>query len=173
MSASAVACPHCGTRQADRDPLPEHEAPAPGPMAKTKLSSEEVAALLAVESANAPAPASGPGLFQVLLLPHPMTAGIGRFADVVLTLCALPLIFGGFLLLLLFGRRRGFAVVTRQLRGRVELTAALFAAVLGTASLALLGTVVPLPIEVPPLILAAIGSGALLVRVIVRNAAEK
>jgi hypothetical protein len=142
-------------------------------MAKAKLSSEEMAALLAIEGANAPAPASGPGLFQVLLLPHPMTTGIGRFFDVVLTLCALPLVFAGFILLLTFGRRRGFSVVTRQLRGRVELTAALFAAVLGTASLYLLGFLLPLPIDVPPLVLAAVGSGALFSRVLVRNAAEK
>ncbi len=173
MSASAVSCPHCGARQAERDPLPDGERPEPGPMAKAKLSSEEVAALLAVEAANAPAPATGPGLFSVLLLPHPMTRGVGRLLDVVLTIAAVPMIVGGLILLVSFGRRRGFAVATRRLKGRVELTAALFAAVLGTASLAIIGVLIPLPVEASPMAVAAIGSGALFLRLFVRSAAAR
>jgi len=173
MSAAAVACPHCGARQAARDPLAEEERPAPGPLAKADLSKEEMQALLAVDAVNAPAPAVGPGLFQVLLLPHPMTSGLGRGLDVVLTLAALPLMISGLFLLLIFGRRRSFSVLTRRLRGNVELTAALFAAVVGTGSIYLAGFLAPVPEGVSPLIVAAIGSMALFARVVVRQMAER
>ncbi len=175
MSAAAVACPHCGTRQAGRDPLPEHERPAPGPMAKAKLSSEEMAAMLAIDSVKSPKVESGPGLFSVLLLPHPMTSGVARILDVLLTIVAHAA----------DGRRhrapdalrrpashlrrrhssaqRPGRAHRRGLRGHPRIASAFLS----------LGVLFPLPIDVPPLVMAATGSAALVARAFVRTAAEK
>jgi hypothetical protein len=174
MSGTAVACPHCGTRQVDRDPLPEGERPAAGPLSKAKLTKEEMHALLAVDSTNRKvATETGPGLFSVLLLPHPMTQGLGRALDVVLTVAAFPLMLSGVFLLLIFGRRRSFSVLTRRLRGNVEITAAVFASVLGAVSVYLSALFAPLPAGVDPAIVVVVGVSALILRVVVRQMAER
>jgi hypothetical protein len=158
---------HCGERQEDRDPLPPETVPT-GPLANAKLDQDEVRALLTVDKINSPTTYSGPALLQVLFIPHPAMKGPLWLVDVTLTLVALPLLLNGFLLLMMFGRRRIFGALTKSLRGNVELTAALFGTVLGTASILILGLVLPLP-WVP---VAGAGATALFLRAFARMAAE-
>ncbi len=111
MSASAAVCPHCGTRQAESEPVANVDAASPKPGAPARLggaqlSKDEVAALLAVTGAPSTHQGrSGPGLFSIALLPHPSTRGVGRAAEIVLTIGSATLVLGGILLLAFSARR--------------------------------------------------------------------
>jgi RNA polymerase subunit RPABC4/transcription elongation factor Spt4 len=82
VNEQAAVCPHCGKRRA-----------TPG-IAGSKLSKEEIGALIAIDDASRPA-AESEGLFETLVLPHPNTSGAARTAELVLTVLSFPLIVAG------------------------------------------------------------------------------
>ena len=116
MSPTAVVCPHCGARQADRDPIEAHlkaratEAdpyrgePAPsGPRAAAEpmsLSPEEARALTEV-TLGARRLDAGPRIGAwALLLPSEGARGAARWAEIGLTLLAAPIVLLAFAMLL-------------------------------------------------------------------------
>lgn len=170
MSAAAGVCPHCAARQSSLGPSSDDLDASPAPPPATTFTDDEKRALLAVERINAPMIGAGPGLFQVLLLPHPQTGGPMRVFDVLLTVAAVPLILSGAVALLFFGRRRAFGAMTQRLGGDAELTAAVFASVVGTAGVFVTSLFVPHGIS--PLFIAGLGVVALFLRLALRRAAE-
>lgn len=121
MSAQAVVCPHCGARQADRDPIVRDAAPKK--KALTKLTPEETAALLAVHGADRPEVDPHGGVVAVFL-PHPAAPSWMRFVQGALTIAALPAIVSAAPLLMF----------TRQMRRMLRDTSGVWMHVLLAAS---------------------------------------
>lgn len=101
MSAEAIVCPHCGKRR------------AAGPLAGSKLSGDEIRALLLTDPTHRE-PDVGRGWLAMLVLPHPATSGGARTAELGLTVLSLPLVVAGTLSLALSRRRR-----TQQMEGEL------------------------------------------------------
>ena len=100
MSATAVVCPHCGTRQPDRDPVDARATEVKAAIRKKplKLSPEETAALLESKGLSASTyGAEGPRGPASLLVPRAESHGWVRTMEWALTILALPLILSGFL----------------------------------------------------------------------------
>lgn len=100
MSATAVVCPHCGTRQPDRDPI-DTEAIAAKEARRKKpleLTAEETAALLESQGlTSASYETRAPRGPASLLVPRAEASGWVRTMEWTLTILALPLIFSGLL----------------------------------------------------------------------------
>lgn len=133
MSDKAVVCPHCGTRQRDRDPVVppkrapyrDPDGPEPGPVperpsSQMKISPEEAAALFATSAT--PARARGP---MALFIPRAGASPFARSLEWLLTLVSLPMLVAGLAPLVM--RRRS----ARALRSGSELTLTLAALGLG------------------------------------------
>jgi hypothetical protein len=170
MSEQAVVCPHCGARQAERDPLPEQREGdlvrgryAKKPM--TGLSKDEVSALIASDVRPAGEERGPRGLFAALVLPHRKTRGAWRAAEIALTVLGLPLVAGATLFV-------GTVRTVRRFHGaRVgELTSLIVALGPGNFGLwvflSLVGVEQPLPWLVAP-------SAAVVARALVRAAARR
>lgn len=91
MNAAAIVCPHCGARR-----------PGATPGLAGKLSLDEMGALIAIEGTHE-APAQG--VLPTLILPHPLTHGRARAAELACTVIALPMVLVGALSLGLSRRR--------------------------------------------------------------------
>src|SRR5689334_10602540 len=91
MSEHAVVCPHCGTRQKDRDPIKDTR-PKARPL--TNLTKEEAAALLATQGADKLA-VEGPRGFVALILPHPASQGWVRLLEIACLLASAPVLVSG------------------------------------------------------------------------------
>lgn len=126
MSAHAVVCPHCGARQADRDPVVRDAAPKK--KALTNLTKEETAALLAVHGADEPDVEPIDGVAAVFL-PHPAAPGWMRFVQTALTVAALPAIVSAAPMLIFTRRMR------RMLRDSSGVWAHVMLAMFGGTSL--------------------------------------
>ncbi|WP_053236523.1 hypothetical protein [Sandaracinus amylolyticus] len=118
MSATAVRCPHCGAFQAAKKkdaPAPAakksetyREAARPPEPAKPRppirdVTSDEARAVAKVaavkDGIDVEGPEDEPGIVEGLFLPHPRTHGVGRWADIALTVLALPLVMASALAL--------------------------------------------------------------------------
>lgn len=94
MSETAVVCPHCGSRQADRDPRQRSATPAK-PAEPLELSKDEVAALFSVRGADV-MDFDEPRGPLALIFPAPDATGWGRVVEWALTVVAAPLLVPGF-----------------------------------------------------------------------------
>lgn len=97
MSESALVCPHCGARQADRDwaSPPASDRP-PEPL---HVSSEEAAAIIQMRGAGA-LDLDEPAGPMSLVLPRPEAEGAVRVAEWLLTIAAIPVLVPGFVVAL-------------------------------------------------------------------------
>lgn len=107
MSESALLCPHCGARQADRTWTsgPKSE-PSREPL---HVSSEEASAIIQMRGAGA-LDLDEPAGPMSLVLPRPEAEGMVRVAEWVLTFLAIPVLVPGFVFALL---RLGFFARSR------------------------------------------------------------
>ncbi len=101
MSPRAVVCPHCGARQADRDPI---EAKAPKKPLRD-LTKEETAALLLVHGVDRSSVGGHEGV-AAIFLPHPASTDLSRWIQILLTVVAVPAIVSGAPMLLFTRRSR-------------------------------------------------------------------
>ncbi|UJR87070.1 hypothetical protein [Sandaracinus amylolyticus] len=188
MSPTAVRCPHCGAFQAAK----KKDAPAAPPVAKKNeayreparpaepakprtpirdVTSDEARALVTVAAVkdgfDVEGPDDEPGIVEGLVLPHPRTEGVGRWADIALTVVALPLVLASALALALLSLR---AARFGGVRGR-PVWFRILGVCVGTGLL--LSLVSRWTVE-PTLLLAILGSqlGALVVRGALRSAAK-
>jgi hypothetical protein len=88
MSERAVVCPHCGTRNKERDPVKDVEPRK----VLTNLTREETAALLSAHGADRLA-LDPPRGVAALFMPHPDAEGVVYAIDVACTLIGLPALF--------------------------------------------------------------------------------
>ncbi len=97
MSATALVCPHCGARQADREWTTPKDEDASAPL---HVSSEEAAAILQMRGAGA-LDLEEPAGPMSLVLPRPEADGATRLAEWALTALAAPILVPGFVIALL------------------------------------------------------------------------
>ena len=133
MSASAAVCPHCGHRQSGRDMVdPELVGPKQKPK-NLSISGEEAAALFAVKGlTRGGAGYERPRGPMALIVPRDEANGWVRGLEWLLTLLALPLLFGLFSLVIFSPRRM------RSIRQSGEVALSLAAGALGAVGIWLL-----------------------------------